>query len=218
MLDLQNINESLKDRVGFLAAELLDYQDSKYAIRFIEFVSDTALREEQALGSAGPLTTAAVESMFKLMAYKDEYETARLYLDPEFERSIRSQFGDDAEFKYQLHPPLLRAIGLNRKLSLGQWFKPAFHVLRRCRRLRGTRLDLFGYAEVRKTERALIDEFAALTAEVVPLATEETSADIQGLLGMAQEIRGYEFIKMDSVAEYRRALAEARKSVPAASR
>ncbi|KOS54493.1 indolepyruvate ferredoxin oxidoreductase family protein [Rhodococcus rhodochrous] len=207
---LVGIDEALKDRVGFLARDLADYQDAKYALSFVSFVRDTADREARALGFAGTLTAAAAESMFKLMAYKDEYETARHYLDPEFDRAVREQFGDDATYRYKLHPPMLRAIGLKKKLSLGSWFKPMLHVLRRSRRLRGTRLDPFGYALVRKIERALIDEFAELTDELLSVVSPESADQVAAILAMPQEIRGYEHIKLDSIAEYHRKVNLAR--------
>jgi len=206
--ELNGIDEKFKDRVGFLAADLIAYQNRSYALRFVKFVSDTAELESAALGTVGPLTAAATESMFKLMAYKDEYETARLYLDPQFEHSVRETFGDDATFKYKLHPPILRAMGLKNKLSLGAWFKPALYVLRAGRQLRGTPWDVFGYAHVRRLERALVDEFAELTARVVPTATQDNIERVEALLTLAQQIRGYESIKLDSVAEYRRKIEE----------
>nr|WP_253253011.1 DUF6537 domain-containing protein [Rhodococcus erythropolis] len=116
------------------------------------------------------------------MAYKDEYETARLYLDPQFERSVRETFGDDATFKYKLYPPALRAMGLKNKLSLGAWFKPALYVLRAGRQLRGTPWDVFGYAHVRRLERTLVGEFAELTARFVPTATQENIERVEGAL------------------------------------
>ena len=146
--------------------------------------------------------------MFKLMAYKDEYETARLYLDPQFERSVRETFGDDATFKYKLYPPALRAMGLKNKLSLGAWFKPALYVLRAGRQLRGTPWDVFGYVHVRRLERTLVGEFAELTARFVPTATQENIERVEVLLALAQQIRGYESIKLDSVAEYRKKIED----------
>ncbi|WP_280425911.1 indolepyruvate ferredoxin oxidoreductase family protein [Nocardia carnea] len=210
LTQIDGISEALRDRVGFLAADLVDYQNVTYALSFLSFVENTAVREARALGSPGALTATAVESMFKLMAYKDEYETARHYLDPEFDRAVREQFGDGATYRYKLHPPVFRAMGLKNKLSLGPWFKLALHILRRSRGLRGTRLDVFGYAHVRKVERALIEEFAQLTAEIVPLATPLTADRVEAILAMPQEIRGYEHIKLDNVAEYHRKVDEAR--------
>ncbi|MGV9798098.1 indolepyruvate ferredoxin oxidoreductase family protein [Mycobacterium sp. NPDC003449] len=206
---LGDIDEGLKDRVGFLAAELIAYQNQAYALKFLTFVADTAELERRVLGAVGTLTATATESMFKLMAYKDEYETARLYLDPNFERSVREAFGEDATFAYKLHPPVLRAMGLKHKLTLGAWFKPAFYALRAGRRLRGTPLDVFGYAQVRRVERTLIDDFAELTQRAVPRATPDNFLDIQELLALAQEVRGYESIKLAGVAEYRRKVSAA---------
>lgn len=175
----------------------------------MNFVADTAELERHAVGSVGPLTVTAAESMYKLMAYKDEYETARLFLDPGFEQSVRETFGDDASFAYKLHPPMLRAMGLDHKLTLGAWFKPALYALRTARRVRGTRLDVFGYAHVRQVERSLVDDYAKLTREVVPRATQGNIDAIREILGLAQEVRGYESIKMANVESYRRKVAAA---------
>jgi indolepyruvate ferredoxin oxidoreductase len=206
---LDGISETHKDRIGFLAAELVAYQDYGYALRYAQFVSRTAAAEVAALGTVGTLTAVAAESMFKLMAYKDEYETARLYLDPDFEQSIRDAFGEDATFRYQLHPPSLRALGLKRKLSLGRWFKPAFYVLRAGRRIRGTPLDVFGWAHIRKVERGLIDEFERLAYNLMQRAAPHNMNEIQAILAHAQEIRGYESLKMESVAQYRAKMVDA---------
>jgi hypothetical protein len=99
-------------------------------------------------------------NLYKLMAYKDEHEVARLSLDPVLDAEVEQRFGAGARYSYRLHPPVLRAIGLRRKLTLGPWFRSAFQVLRSMRRLRGTRMDLFGYAAVRRVERELIAEYA----------------------------------------------------------
>lgn len=207
--ELRGVDEGFRDRLGFLAADLVAYQNQSYALQFVNFVADTAELERHAVGSVGPLTVTAAESMYKLMAYKDECETARLFLDPGFEQSVRETFGDDASFAYKLHPPMLRAMGLDHKLTLGAWFKPALYALRTARRVRGTRLDVFGYAHVRQVERSLVDDYAKLTREVVPRATQGNIDAIREILGLAQEVRGYESIKMANVESYRRKVAAA---------
>jgi indolepyruvate ferredoxin oxidoreductase len=215
LAELDGLSETVKDRVGFLAADLVAYQDQDYALEFVRFVAGTAAQEQAALGTAGPLSATAAESMYKLMAYKDEYEVARLYLDPGFGQSVREAFGDNASVRYKLHPPALRSAGLRNKISLGPWFKPVFIGLRAGRRLRGTPLDLFGYARMRKLERELIGEFAKIAADVLPRACAQNADQVAAILALPQEIRGYESVKLARVAQYRANVAAAVGSLPA---
>jgi indolepyruvate ferredoxin oxidoreductase len=103
-----------------------------------------------------------------------------------------------------LHPPLLRALGLNRKLKLGRWFVPTFRALYRMRRLRGSRLDPFGLAKVRRVERELIDEYEGMVAEALSLLTPETHDTAAELLELPDVIRGYEEIKLRNVVLFRK--------------
>jgi indolepyruvate ferredoxin oxidoreductase len=103
-----------------------------------------------------------------------------------------------------LHPPLLRALGLKRKLKLGRWFVPAFRMLYRMRRLRGTRVDPFGLAKVRRVERELIDEYEGMVAEALALLTPETHDTAAELLELPDVIRGYEEIKLRNVVLFRK--------------
>ena len=115
------------------------------------------------------LAEAIATGLYKLMAYKDEYEVARLSLDPALEASVRAQFGDGARYAWKLHPPVLRAVGMQRKITLGRWFRPGYRTLRAMRRLRGTRLDPFGVAEVRRVERELVAEYRSLIPTLLTL-------------------------------------------------
>jgi indolepyruvate ferredoxin oxidoreductase len=137
------------------------------------------------------------------MAYKDEYEVARLHLDANEQARIRAQFGPNAKMRWHLHPPILRALGLRRKVVLGSWFRPAFSALRGMRRLRGTRFDPFGYAKVRRVERDLIGEYES----AIDLALEHLTAHNYSLVVKIAElpdmVRGYEDIKLANVASYR---------------
>jgi indolepyruvate ferredoxin oxidoreductase len=137
------------------------------------------------------------------MAYKDEYEVARLHLDPAVRADIEARFGPDARVFWHLHPPILRALGFKKKIRFGSWFTPAFRALRALRGLRGTALDIFGRAEVRREERRLIDEYRALVEtalERLAPATHDTAVAISLL---PEEIRGYEHIKLEGVARFR---------------
>ncbi len=141
------------------------------------------------------------------MAYKDEYEVARLLLSSGDQ--VERTFGPVEKVTWNLHPPMLRAMGMKRKLKLGQWTRPALVSLRSMKRVRGTRLDPFGRAEVRRTERQLITEYAALVDSLLP----QLAADPAGAARVANLIdvvRGYEGVKMRNVTTYRETLAAAR--------
>jgi indolepyruvate ferredoxin oxidoreductase len=184
--------------------ELVAYQDEAYACRWAELVRRAHVAEQERTPGHTELTEAVARQLFKLMAYKDEYEVARLHLDAVEQAKLRSEFGDDVKVAFNLHPPLLRAMGLERKLKLGEWFVPAFRSLRRMRRLRGTRLDPFGRAEVRRVERELIVEYEELVSEALTLLTPDTHDTAVELFELPDLIRGYEDIKLRNVALYRK--------------
>jgi indolepyruvate ferredoxin oxidoreductase len=185
--------------VGVRVPELVAYQDAAYARSYAEVV--------RGLVDADPrLAEAVAAGLYKLMAYKDEYEVARLSTDPAFGAGVRAEFGADATISWKLHPPSLRAMGLRRKLTLGPWFRPAYSTLHAMRRLRGTPLDPFGRAEVRRVERALVAEYRALVPRLVARAAE---GDVEGAVRIAalpDMVRGYEGVKLANVARYREAL------------
>jgi indolepyruvate ferredoxin oxidoreductase len=185
--------------------ELIAYQDSAYARRYTEFVRRVAEAERQQTPGRTGLAEAVARHLYKLMAYKDEYEVARLHLDPTLQAEIRARFGEGARATWNLHPPLLRALGLERKLKLGPWFTPAFKVLRAMKGLRGTAFDPFGRAAVRRVERTLIDEYRGMIETVLTRlgpANHDTAVAIGDLPDL---VRGYETIKLESVERYRAA-------------
>ncbi|MEX2311631.1 MAG: DUF1285 domain-containing protein, partial [Rhodospirillales bacterium] len=152
------LTETVLRRVG----ELVAYQNVAYATRYATFVEQVRDREESVLGSSELVTPLVARQLFKLMAYKDEYEVARLSLDPLLERDLKQQFGEDVRYSFALHPPVLRALGMRRKIALGTWFRPGFRLLYAMRHLRGTGFDPFGRAGVRRTERALVEEYTTV--------------------------------------------------------
>ncbi|MFB7471299.1 indolepyruvate ferredoxin oxidoreductase family protein [Kitasatospora sp. NPDC056184] len=183
--------------------ELIAYQNVAYATRYLRFVERVRRAEGERVPGSTALAEAVATYLYKLMAYKDEYEVARLSLDPEVEREVRARFGDGARISYRLHPPVLRALGMTRKIELGPWFKPAFRALAAMRGLRGTRLDPFGAARVRRTERALVAEYEATMTEVCRVLDEDVHALALEIAALPEMVRGYEEIKMASVARYR---------------
>ena len=184
--------------------ELVAYQDADWARRWAEVVRRVHVAEQERTPGHSELTEAVARQLYKLMAYKDEYEVARLHLDGVERAKLDAEFGDDAKVYFMLHPPLLRALGLKRKLKLGGWFVPAFRALYRLRRLRGTRLDPFGVAKVRRVERELIGEYEATVGEALSLLTPETHDTALELLELPDVIRGYEEIKLRNVTLYRK--------------
>jgi indolepyruvate ferredoxin oxidoreductase len=183
--------------------ELSAYQDEAYARRWAELVRRAHVAEQERTPGHGELAEAVARQLFKLMAYKDEYEVARLHLDAVEQAKLRAEFGEDVKLAFNLHPPLLRAMGLKRKLKLGGWFVPAFRSLRGMRRVRGTRLDPFGRAEVRRVERELIREYEELVDEALTLLTPDTHATAVELLELPDLIRGYEDIKLRNLERFR---------------
>ncbi|QEC46512.1 indolepyruvate ferredoxin oxidoreductase family protein [Baekduia soli] len=196
--------------VALRVAELDAYQDLAYATRFADRVERVRAAEERAVPGEDALAQAVAFSLHKLMAYKDEYEVARLHLDPRLREEVAAEFGDGARMSYRLHPPLLRALGHERKLELGPWFDPALRALRAGRRLRGTPLDVFGRTEVRRAERAVLAEYEALADELAARVTPETHAVAVELARLPDAIRGYESIKLAAIARHRARVAELR--------
>ncbi|GIH73711.1 indolepyruvate ferredoxin oxidoreductase family protein [Planobispora longispora] len=190
----------LEVRIPDLAA----YQDLRYAARYADAVRAVLVREQRGAQAAGtPITEAYARQLHRLMAYKDEYEVARLHLDPAERARIAAEFGPGAKISYNLHPPVLRALGMKRKIRLGTWFDPAFRVMYGMRRLRGTRLDPFGLAGVRKVERELVAEYTRDVHRALDLLSPETEGTVRELAGLPEMIRGYEHVKLGNVAAYR---------------
>ncbi|MEU7810854.1 indolepyruvate ferredoxin oxidoreductase family protein [Pseudonocardia sp. NPDC049154] len=189
--------------------DLVAYQDLAYARRYVADLARLRRAEAAAVPGSSELTEAAAHHLHKLMAYKDEYEVARLSLDPAQERETRARFGADARIAYRLHPPFLRALGMRRKLELGPWFRPAFRALVAARRLRGTVLDPFGAATVRRTERALVTEYREVLDELARSVRPDNHALAVEIVSLPDLVRGYEEVKMGNVVRYRTALADA---------
>jgi indolepyruvate ferredoxin oxidoreductase len=187
--------------------ELAAYQDQAYASAYAEFVERVRAREADVTGGDLLARTVAA-NLFKLAAYKDEYEVARLSLDPVLTGQIAEQFGSGARYAYRLHPPVLRTLGMRSKVSLGPWFRPAFHSLVAMRRLRGTPFDPFGRTEVRRVERALVAEYRDVISQLaggLTAGNHDLAVEIAGLPDM---VRGYEEIKLRNVRAYRERMAE----------
>ena len=189
------------------AGDLLEYQDLAYARSYVDFVR-RASDAEAAISESAEFSEAVARGLYKLMAYKDEYEVARLHLAESSRAAVESEFGPGAKVYWHLHPPVLRSLGMKRKLVLGPWFTPALRTLRGMRGLRGTRADIFGYSKVRRRERDLIDEYRREIGAVVQQLNPAHLAIAVELAGLPDMIRGYEDIKLRNADQYTRRQTE----------
>ncbi|WP_075255675.1 indolepyruvate ferredoxin oxidoreductase family protein [Herbaspirillum camelliae] len=191
---------SLDELVERRVAVLTDYQNAAYARSYRDFVEQVRARES-ALGEAGralKLSRAVANYLFKLMAYKDEYEVARLHADPAFRAKIAGMFEGDYKLRFHLAPPLLAKRddkGHLRKQAFGSWMMPVFGVLARLRFLRGTAFDPFAYTEERRQERALITEYRATLSRLLDRLTPENLEQVTAVARIPEEIRGYGHVK-----------------------
>ncbi len=201
ILEATGATGELRRLLAVRIPDLVAYQSARYARRYADAVMEVA-RVDAEVGEA------YARGLYKLMSYKDEYEVARLHLDAVERAKITDEFGEGAKVYFMLHPPLLRALGLKRKLKLGPWFTPGFRTLRRMRKLRGTPVDVFGFAKVRRVERALIDEYRDLVERSLAELRPETQPTVKKIAALPDVVRGYEDIKLRNVERYR---AEAEK-------
>ncbi|HEX7302331.1 DUF6537 domain-containing protein, partial [Lentzea sp.] len=180
--------------------DLVGYQDTRYAREYLDLVRAVRTAETRADPGSTALTEAVARNLHKLMAYKDEYEVARLHL------RHRDELGGGA-MTWHLHPPLLRAFGMRRKIKLRSWLAvPAFKALAASRRVRGSWLDPFGHTGVRRVERELVGEYRAAVERVLPAVTAGSLGACVELAGLPDGVRGYEDVKLASVAGYRERL------------
>jgi indolepyruvate ferredoxin oxidoreductase len=197
------------------AADLAGYQSAHYARRYLEEVLEISEIESKRTGDPTfPITSAFARSLHKLMAYKDEYEVARLHLDPAQRAAVADEFGEGARTKVLLHPPVLKSLGLKRKIDLGPAAGPVFRMLRATRHLRGTPFDPFGRTEMRRTERALVDEYRSLMARSLEHLTPDSAGVVTAIAASAEEIRGYEDVKRRNIDRFRYHSAELGSQLP----
>ena len=185
--------------------ELAAYQNRGYADRYEHFLQGVRSAEERVRPGSTELTAAVARYLHKLMAYKDEYEVARLLTDPEFERRARRPFEAPRKIVYHLHPPLLRSLGLKRKLALGPWFRPALRLLARLKLLRGGPIDLFGWSAMRQQERDLIDWYRGTVEALMAGLRDDNFSLAVEVAELPDQIRGYEGVKAASIDKVRRA-------------
>ncbi len=193
-----------------MAAELCAYQSPKLAHAHLDFVEAVASADAARGDGSGRLTAAAARGHFKLLAYKDEYEVARLMLDSEATAEARQAAeATGGRLAWKLHPPVLRALGMRSKMALPFAWGPAIRLLAAARRLRGTVFDVFGYTAIRRAERSLPKEYRAAVASDLERLDAATYGAALARAESPDAVRGYEHIKLAGIARMREALERA---------
>ena len=189
------LEDVLARRAAFLAA----YQDRAYAERYLGLVNRIAALERDCVPGSQALALAVARYYFKLLAYKDEYEVARLYTDGAFRDKIEATFEGEYTLRYHLAPPIFQRrdpdTGLPRKRTFGPWMLSAYRVLARLRSLRGTPFDIFGMSAERKLERQLIRDYEATLAEIADRLDAGNHALAVDIASIPERIRGFGHVK-----------------------
>jgi len=206
-LDLGGLAGETRRLAGLRATQLVDFQDVRTARVYLDVVA-AAWRAERGLGERTGYSEAVARGLYKLTAYKDEYEVARLLTDPGFEAALAAEVPGGTKMRYRLHPPLLRAMGRDKKIAFGPWLRPGLRTLARGKRLRGTALDPFARTEVRRVERDLRDSYTAMITRLTGSLTDSSYDTAMAAAEAADLVRGYEEIKLANVARYHARLAE----------
>ena len=207
-----HIPESFERTVARRVRDLTAYQSARYAQQYQQWVERVAQRERELMPSARTprLAMAVARNLFKLMAYKDEFEVARLYTDGAFQQQLRDQFEGDYTLRVHMAPPLLARkdphTGIPRKQSFGPATITIMRMLARGKRIRGTWLDPFGYSAERRMERELIIEYRQTIATLLEHLSPANLAQAVKIAALPDSIRGFGHVKTAKVAQYRNAL------------
>jgi indolepyruvate ferredoxin oxidoreductase len=203
--ETQHLSESLEEMVRRRRDFLTAYQDEAYAQRYTDFVQKVRDAEMARVPGSTQLTSMVARYLFKLMAFKDEYEVARLHTDGEFLKRIASQFEGDYRINMHLAPPLWAkadpVTGEARKRTYGPWMLGAMGVLAKFKGLRGTAFDIFGYSAERREERALIEEYRRVIEELLPALAAARIGLAAEIAAIPEFIRGYGHVKARHLKE-----------------
>jgi indolepyruvate ferredoxin oxidoreductase len=202
--DSLKLSESFEETVARREAFLSAYQSRRYARKYRALVDRVVQVEADKTPGMTGLAEAVARYLFKLMAYKDEYEIARLYIDTGFLQRVRAQFDGDLRLEFHLAPPMLAKIdprtGEPKKMSFGPWMLRVFNALAKFKSLRGTPLDPFGYSAERRTERQLIAHYRALIETILPELSPANHATAVALASIPEKIRGFGPVKQRHLA------------------
>lgn len=200
------MSQSLEEVIARRASALISYQDEAYARRYSDVVARVKAREAEVLAGSTALTEAVARNLYKVMAYKDEYEVARLYSAPAFKKQLTEAFeGDNLRLTFHLAPPILArkhpSTGLPVKTTFGPWMLKALGLLARFKALRGTKLDLFGYTQERREERVRIAHYIGTLDTLLTALLPANLALATEIAGLPERIRGFGHVKAKNAAE-----------------
>ena len=197
--------KTLDERIALRVAALTAYQSGRYARRYQALVDRVRAKEEVLFSGGTALTEAVAKGFYKLMAYKDEYEVARLHADPAFKAQLEAQFEGVQRIEFHLAPPIFakrdKTTGHLIKQSYGPWMLTAFGVLAKFKALRGTALDPFGRSAERQAERALIGEYEATIEQVLQALTAHNLSTAVALASLPEKIKGFGHVKERTMRE-----------------
>ncbi|MFM1815559.1 MAG: hypothetical protein RLZ98_2254 [Pseudomonadota bacterium] len=195
---------SFEELLARRMAHLEDFQDKALAQRYEAKVRWAARIERESCPGKSGLAETVARTYHKLLAYKDEYEVARLLTEPAFEADLEARFGNARRLSFHLAPPFIGWLwrdpetGHPRKITVGNWIRPLLRLLARGKALRGTHWDLFGYAAERRCERKMIGDYERLLERLAPQLSEATHDTIVQLAGVAGDVKGFGHIKQTS--------------------
>jgi indolepyruvate ferredoxin oxidoreductase len=197
--DKYGINDIIKDRTSFLT----NYQNKQYSDTYLDFIKKIIVKENNIEKGKEDLSIAVAKYLYKLMAYKDEYEVARLYTDGKFKEKLNNTFDGKLKLKFHVAPPLFAPkdpnTGKLKKITLGSWILPVFKILAKFKFLRGTMLDPFGKTKERKMERFLINQYKEDIERILKEVNSKNISLAVEIASIPEIIRGYGHVKEDNI-------------------
>ncbi len=208
----RQISTTLEEVIDRRMMSLTGYQNEAYAAKYKRLVDAVREAEIRVRGNPGKLTETVARYYYKLMAYKDEYEVARLYTDGQFLSQVKNTFDGDFKINFNLAPPLLAkrdsVTGHLKKMEFGPWILPVFGLLAKLKGLRGTPLDVFGYTAERKMERQLIKDYKKTVSELLPNLSARNYDTACDIAAIPEYIRGYGHVKEEHLKKAKAAEAQ----------
>lgn len=203
--EIPHMQMPLDERIAFLANDLRLYQNQTYANRFVSMINIVRKADQKYGNKTMQLTTITVESLYRLMAYKDEYEIARLYLEPAFYDKIARNFSGIKKQKIMLAPPLWpdrnNANGYPQKYAFGPWIFSVFKILARIKAIRGTFFDPFGWTKERRIERNLIKVFEQDLHIILQNIEQKNYQLLCNIAKLPNKVRGFGLIKQNNIKD-----------------